>query len=530
MQKENALFKILQNIGRSFMLPIALLPIAGLLLGIGASFSNPQTVISLGLERFLGEGTFLNAVLIVMSKAGNVIFGNLPIIFAIGIAIGMAEREKSAAALSSAIAFLTMHQAVSSILELSGKISVMPSGSLSNVCGITSLNMGIFGGLIVGIGVSLLHNRFYKIKLPDMISFFGGVRFIPIISSIVYIFVGILLYFIWPFVQNIMFSAGGLVTKTGYFGTFIYGVIERALIPFGLHHVFYTPFWFTELGGTELINGHEISGAFNIFFAQLASPNVTKFSIDAARFLTGKFTFMMFGLPGAALAMFSTAKTSKKKAVGGLLLSAALTSFITGITEPIEFTFLFTAPILYGIHCLMAGLSFLLMHLFRVAIGTTFSCGLIDFLLFGVMQGNSKTNWLSLIPVGMAYFVIYYFLFRIMIEKMNFITPGREEDELESKLYTRKDFNAVSGGIAETVVLGLGGAENILDLGCCATRLRITVNEGEKIDKEILKSTGASGVLVKGRGVQIVYGPRVTVIKSEIEEYLQQIPESIKSN
>ncbi|MDR1628424.1 MAG: PTS transporter subunit EIIC, partial [Oscillospiraceae bacterium] len=454
MQKQNALFKILQNMGRSFMLPIALLPIAGLLLGIGASFSNPQTIISLGLEKFLGEGTFFNIVLTVMSEAGNIIFSNLPIIFAIGVAIGMAEREKSAAALSPVIAFLTMHQAISSILVLSGKVSAMPSGSLSNVCGINSLNMGIFGGLIVGVGVSLLHNRFYKIKLPDIISFFGGVRFVPIISSIVYIFVGVLLYFIWPFVQNIMAATGSLVTKTGYFGTFIYGVIERALIPFGLHHVFYTPFWFTELGGTEIVSGREVSGAFNIFFAQLASPEVTKFSVDAARFLTGKFTFMMFGLPGAALAMFSTARTTKKKIVGGLLLSAALTSFLTGITEPLEFTFLFAAPILYGIHCLLAGLSFLLMHLFRITIGTTFSCGLIDFLLFGVMQGNSKTNWLSFIPVGMAYFVIYYFLFRIMIEKMNFITPGREEDELESKLYTRKDFNVAENSVAETIVLG----------------------------------------------------------------------------
>lgn len=524
--KKCSVFSLLQRVGQSFMFPIAILPVAGLLLGIGASLSNPQMISSYGFEWILGEGTFLNFLLIVMKNTGSIIFDNLPIIFAIGVAIGMVEQEKGAAALSSVIAFLVMHETIHSLLQLTGKLEpgALIDGSLDVVCGIDSLQMGVFGGIIVGLGVAYLHNKFYKIKLPSVISFFGGVRFIPIVSSFAYILVGALMFFCWPFVQLGMYKLGGLVISSKYLGTFVYGIIERALIPFGLHHVFYTPFWYTGIGGTALIDGYYVTGAQNIFFAELASPHIEHFNVEATRFMTGKFPFMIFGLPAAAFAMYRTARPSKKKVVGGLLLSAGLTSIITGITEPLEFTFLFVAPFLYAVHCVFAGVSFMLMHALNVAVGMTFSGGIIDLFLFGVLPGNQKTNWIYILPVGAAYAVVYYFLFKFAIKKFNLMTPGREEDCLESKLYTRKDLNASKkDNVSEIIVLGLGGIENINHLDCCATRLRVKVDDIKKVNDEALKQSGCAGVIKKGDGVQIVYGPRVTVIKSELEEYINSI-------
>lgn len=538
MKKESSAFSVLQRIGRSFMFPIALLPVAGLLLGIGSSFTNEQMITSYGLQSILGDGTFLHSVLLIMSETGNIIFANLPIIFAMGVALGMAEKEKAVATLSSAIAFFVMHQTINAMLTITGKLSdgAMLEGTTADVTGITSLQMGVFGGIIVGLGVAALHNRFYKIKLPTVISFFGGVRFVPIISTFVYILVGVLMFFIWPYIQRGIYSLGGLVTGTGYVGTLIYGIIERALIPFGLHHVFYMPFWQTGLGGTMVIDGVTVQGAQNIFFAQLASPNVTKFSVDATRFMAGKFPFMMFGLPGAALAMYSVAKPEKKKVAGGLLISAALTAFLTGITEPLEFTFLFVAPVLYAIHCVFAGISFMLMHILNVGLGMTFSGGFIDFLLFGVLQGNDKTNWIWIPIVGAVYFVVYFFVFRFMILKFNYITPGREEINEETKLYTRKDVEEAKKGestskkeavenndVSKLILEGLGGLDNIEDLDCCATRLRIRVTDSSKVSEDKLKQSGASGVIKKGTGIQVIYGPRVTVIKSELEDYIDSL-------
>lgn len=530
-------FGVLQRVGRSFMFPIALLPVAGLLLGIGSSFSNPTTISLYHLEWLLGEGTILNIILSIMAATGNVIFGNLPLIFAMGVALGMAKQEREIATLSAAVAFLVMHMTIATLLNLTGRIDTLQEGATGNVLGLQSLEMGVFGGIIVGLGVAWLHNRFYKIELPNAISFFGGTRFIPIISTLVYILVGVVMFFVWPVIQKWIYALGDLVTRSGYAGTWIYGIIERALIPFGLHHVFYLPFWQTGLGGTMMIDGVSVSGAQNIFFAQLASPETTRFSVDACRFMTGKFPFMMFGLPGAALAMYQCAKKEKRKVAGGLLFGAALTSFLTGITEPLEFTFLFVAPLLYVIHCILAGLSFMLMHIFNVAVGMTFSGGLIDLLLFGVLPGNAKTNWIYIVLVGVVYFVIYYFLFGFLIRKFNYRTPGREDIDEETKLYTRKDYNEkrdegqkeTSTSLrAEQILDGLGGKENISDLDCCATRLRVTVKEASKVDDGALRATGASGVIKKGNGVQVIYGPRVTVIKSEIEDYIRTSDERTK--
>ena len=527
---KDKLFSILQRVGRSFMLPIAILPVAGLLLGLGGSFTNETMLNTYNLYNVMGPGTIPYSIFEVMNAAGSIVFSNLPIIFAMGVAIGMAKKEKEVAALAAAISFFIMHAAISAMLILHGGGDDMLSGAVTSVCGITSLQMGVFGGIIVGLGVAALHNRFYKIQLPQVLSFFGGTRFVPIISALVYTAVGILMFFIWPVIQNGIYTVGNLVLVSGYAGTWVYGFMERLLIPFGLHHVFYLPFWQTALGGTLEVSGQLIEGAQNIFFAQLADSTTERFAVSATRFMSGKFPLMIFGLPGAALAMYRTAKPEKRQLVGGLLLSAALTSMLTGITEPIEFTFLFVAPLLYGIHCVFAGAAYMLMHIFKVGVGMTFSGGLIDMFLFGILQGNEKTNWIWIVIVGTFYFIVYYFLFSTLIKKLDLKTPGREEGDGEVKLYRRSDVEAKKNAenavdeISETICNGLGGKKNISDVDCCATRLRCTVYKAELVNDAMLKSTGASGVVHKGNGVQIIYGPRVTVIKSNLEDYLETAP------
>ena len=578
---KDRMFEVLQRVGRSFMLPIAILPVAGLFLGIGGSFTNETMLNTYGLTGILGPGTPANAILTVMNAAGNIVFANLPVLFAMGVAIGMARKEKEVAALSAVIAFFVMHASIGALIALRGGAQEMLSGAVEDVCGITSLQMGVFGGILVGLGVAALHNRFYRIALPQVLSFFGGTRFVPIISAIVYLGVGILLFFVWPPVQAGIYHVGDLVLRSGYAGTWLYGLMERALIPFGLHHVFYLPFWQTAVGGTAQVGGQLIEGAQNIFFAELSQPGIAHFSVAATRFMSGKFPLMIFGLPGAALAMYRCADPGKRKEAGGLLLSAALTSMLTGITEPLEFTFLFVAPVLYGIHCVFAGAAYMLMHMCNVGVGMTFSGGLIDLFLFGILQGNAKTDWVRIVFVGIGYFIVYYFLFSFLIRRFDFKTPGRESGADEVKLYTRADVNArkqaeadgtsvhLSGNgkgtensgqkagqkdegkrrtgatghlddgrtqtgsgtactfgdameVSALITEGLGGRDNISDVDCCATRLRVTVHDEAKVDELLLKESGAAGVIRRGKGIQVVYGPRVTVIKSDLEDYLSR--------
>ena len=556
--RKDRAFGVLQRIGRSFMLPIAILPAAGLLLGLGSSFTNATTIATYHLEWLLGDSTPLHALLFIMNEVGSVIFDNLPLLFAVGTAIGMAKKEKEVAALSAVIAFFVMHISINALLRLSGQVlsdqtiaQTVMEGTIAEVCGIQTLQMGVFGGIIVGIGVAALHNRFYKIELPSALSFFGGSRFVPIISTIVYMFVGILMYFVWPLVQNIIYALGSLVTGSGYIGTLFFGIIKRALIPFGLHHVFYMPFWQTAVGGSMEVAGKLVQGGQNIFFAQLAdSANVTHFSADATRYFSGEFIFMIFGLPGAALAMYRCAKPERKKQAGGLLFSAALTCMLTGITEPLEFSFLFAAPSLFVVQVILAGSAYMIAHMLNIAVGLTFSGGLLDRFLFGILQGNQKTSWLRILPVGIVYFFLYYFIFYYLIQKRNLKTPGREDAQTETKLYTKADMNTKSDAkrrtqsqneqemsqngnqngnqisnqaLSQTITEGLGGKANIADVDCCATRLRVSVKNSARVNRDLLKSTGASGVIQKGNGVQVIYGPRVSVIKSELEEYLETV-------
>ena len=533
---KDKIFGVLQRVGRSFMLPIALLPVAGLLLGIGSSFTNETMLAAYGLNSVIHPGTLIYTILDVMSQTGSAVFNNLALLFAMGVAIGMARKEKEVAALSGAVAYIIMNTAIQAMINAAGGVDAMPANSTTTMLGITTLQMGVFGGIVVGLGVAALHNKFYKIELPQVLAFFGGTRFVPIVSSIVYLVVGIAMFYIWPVVQSGIAALGALVLASGYAGTFIYGLLERALIPFGLHHVFYMPFWQTAVGGTAIIDGVTVTGAQNIFFAELASKSTTVFSVSATRFMAGKFPFMMFGLPGAALAMYQCAKPEKKKVAGGLLLSAALTAFLTGITEPLEFTFIFVALPMYAVHCVLAGLSFMLMHILNVGVGMTFSGGLIDLVLFGVMQGNAKTHWVWVVVVGAVYFVLYYIIFRFMISKFDYKTPGRDDAE-EVKLYTRADVNARSAASGSTapagddpvsalIVEGLGGAANLTDVDCCATRLRCTVKDAALVRQDVLKASGASGVICKGNGVQVVYGPKVAVIKAKLEDYLENAPKT----
>lgn len=514
----NNFFEKAQRFGKSFMLPIAVLPAAGLLLGIGGALSNPNTVRT---YPFL-DVPWLQNIFTVMSSAGSIVFANLALLFAIGVAVGLARADKGTAGLAAGLSYLVMNATINAMLVITGKLAAEDYASVGQgmILGIQTLETGVFGGVVVGLVTALLHNRYNKIQLPQFLGFFGGSRFIPIVSSFAMILVGVAMYFVWPLIQSLIFKAGGLVEATGYIGTLLYGFILRLLGPLGLHHIFYMPFWTTGLGGTVEVGGQLVEGTQKIFFAQLADPSTQKFFIGTSRFMSGRFITMMFGLIGAALAIYHTAKPENKKKVLGLMLSAALTSFLTGITEPLEFSFLFIAPFLYVIHAVFDGFAFMLAHIFEITIGQTFSGGLIDFILFGVLQGQDKTNWMLVPVIGLAWFFLYYFTFRFLIVKFKLKTPGRE-DEITGDV-RESDPAAPSAGEARAISIleGLGGKDNIKDLDCCATRLRVSVFKVDNVSEEQLKKTGAKAVIVKGGGVQIIYGPQVTIIKNEIEEYM----------
>lgn len=505
-------FEKAQRFGKSFMLPIAVLPAAGLLLGIGGALSNPNT---LKAYPFLDVG-WLQAIFQIMSAAGSIVFANLAILFAVGIAVGLAKTDRGTAGLAAVLGYLVMNASIGAMLAIAGQLETENPAAVGQgmILGIQTLETGVFGGAVVGILTAYLHNRYFKAQLPQFLGFFGGSRFVPIITSFAAIFLGGLMFIIWPPIQSGIYDIGGLVEKTGYVGTLIYGFILRMLGPFGLHHIFYMPFWTTGLGGSMVIEGTLIEGTQKIFFAQLGEPTTDQFYIGTSRFMSGRFITMMFGLIGAALAIYHTAKPENKKKVFGLMLSAALTSFLTGITEPIEFSFLFIAPILYVIHAFFDGLAFMMAHMFEITIGQTFSGGFIDFILFGILQGNAKTNWIIVPFIGAFWFALYYFTFRFAITKFNLQTPGREEESSEN-------LGSISSSErAGSILDALGGKENITDLDCCATRLRVTVKDTSLVSKEKLNQTGAKGVILKGNGVQVIYGPHVTIIKNEVEELI----------
>lgn len=534
-----SIFTILQKIGKAFMLPIALLPAAGILLGIGGAFTNETMIQAYGLEEVLGKGTVANSILYLMKYTGEVIFANLPLMFAAAIPIGLAKVEKGTAALAGVVGFLVMHQTINGILYIQGitpesaslkallelgmpeTAATAKSQEYTSVLGIFSLQMSVMGGLIAGFVAVFLHNRFHNIQLPTFLAFFGGTRFVPIVTTMAMFVVGIFLTFIWPFIQGAMTSFGRIVEQSGLFGTFAYGAIKRSLIPFGLHHIFYLPFWQTAVGGTLEINNELISGAQNIFFKQLADPNTVHFEVaKGTRFFSGEFVVMIFGLPGAALAMYHTSKPENKKNVASLLLSTSFTSMLTGITEPLEFAFLFAAPALYYfIYVPLFGLAYLLTHLLNVGVGLTFSGGFIDMFLFGILQGNSKTNWIAIPILGIFYFIGFYFIFKFAIMKFNLKTIGREDEEMEKTMMSSEKTSLSE--TASKVLEGLGGKDNITYIDACASRLRVNLKQIEVIKSDAyFKNLGASGILKKGNSVQIVFGGLSDNIKMEIDKLM----------
>lgn len=556
------MLQYLQRIGKAIMLPIAALPIAGILLGIGGALLGIS-----GLENapaiYRPLIAFVNvpvitAILSVMNNIGNIIFGNLPVLFAVGVAVGLAKKDKGTAALAAVFGFLVMNEVISTLLSLGvtqlGLVTADNVGQygtyVTTNLGIFTLNMSVFGGIITGIITALLHDRFHEIQLPQVIGFFSGSRFVPIVTAITMAFVGAALAFLWPIVQDGIGIIANLVRNAGFIGSFFYGLIERALIPFGLHHVFYTPFWFGSfVDGQVLIDGawQVIPGANTAYFAQLSSmtdlvgassDTMSTIVSGTTRFMAGKFPFMMFGLPAAAFAMYRAAAPNKRKAIGSLLLAAGVTSLLTGITEPLEFTFIFVAPVLYGVHCVLAGLSFMLMDIFNVFIGMTFSGGLIDFALFGLLPAGAgvPTKWFMVILIGIIYAVVYYFLFLFIIKKFNLKTPGRDESE-EVKLYTKADFQEKNGSTsnnegkvttakgeiaqkAPAVLSALGGEENIVSVDACITRLRVEVKDKSKVNKAELKSLGAAGVMEVGNGIQAIFGAKADGYKNAINDIL----------
>ncbi|WKD01188.1 PTS transporter subunit EIIC (plasmid) [Borreliella americana] len=534
-----SIFTILQKVGKAFMLPIALLPAAGILLGIGGAFTNETMIQAYGLEGILGKGTVASSILYLMKYTGEVIFANLPLMFAAAIPIGLAKLEKGTAALAGVVGFLVMHQTINGILYIQGitpesaslkallelgmpeTVATAKSQEYTNVLGIFSLQMSVMGGLIAGFVAVFLHNRFHNIQLPTFLAFFGGTRFVPIITTMIMFIVGIFLTFTWPFIQGAMTSFGRIVEQSGLFGTFAYGAIKRSLIPFGLHHIFYLPFWQTAVGGTLEINEELISGAQNIFFKQLADPNTVHFEVaKGTRFFSGEFVVMIFGLPGAALAMYHTSKPENKNNVASLLLSASFTSMLTGITEPLEFAFLFAAPALYYfIYVPLFGLAYLLTHLLNVGVGLTFSGGFIDMFLFGILQGNSKTNWIAIPILGIFYFIGFYFIFKFAIMKFNLKTIGREDEEMEKSMMSSEKTSLSE--TASKVLEGLGGKDNITYIDACASRLRVNLKQIEFIKSDAyFKNLGASGILKKGNSVQIVFGGLSDNIRMEIDKLM----------
>ena len=558
------MLQYLQRIGKAIMLPIAALPVAGILLGVGGSLINIAALenapaIYQPLIAFVNI-PMITIILKIMQGIGDIVFGNLPVLFAVGTAVGLAKQDKGTAALASVFGFLIMNQVIGVLLGVgatplgtlvSGDVPAQYAQYVTTTLGIFTLNMSVFGGIITGIVTATLHNKYYNIQLPAVIGFFSGARFVPIVVSLAMAVVGALLAYIWPFVQDGIAVIALFVKNAGPIGTFLYGLIERALIPFGLHHIFYTPFWYGSfVDGQVIIDGawQTIQGANYAYFAQLGNmqsivgadaDTMSTIVSGTTRFMAGKFPFMMFGLPAAALAMYHTAAPNKKKIVGSLLVSAAFTAFLTGITERLEFTFLFVAPVLYVVHCIMAGLSFFLMDILNVFIGMTFSGGLIDFTLFGILPAGAgvPTNWIRAILVGAGYAVVYYFLFKTLILKLNLKTPGREGDEEEAKLYSKADFQAAKGldgkeapnkangkdeivQKAPEVLAALGGEENAVSIDACITRLRVEVKDKSKVDKDKLKALGAVGVVEVGNGIQAIFGAKADAYRHEINRIL----------
>ncbi|MFB1081583.1 PTS transporter subunit EIIC [Jeotgalibacillus sp. JSM ZJ347] len=521
---KDALMDFGQKLGKAILLPVAILPVAGLLLGISSALSGQAVVDAYPI---LGN-TILQAILTIMNAAGSGVFSALPLIFAVGIAIGLAKREKGPAALAAVVGYFVLIITINALLKVTGELApadvdprTLGQGAQF---GVMTLQMGVFGGILAGIVTALVHNRFYNIKLPEILAFFGGSRFVPIVNTFVFLIVGSLMYLIWPVIGNGIASFGEFATGLGTFGAFLYGLMLRTLYLFGLHHVFYLPFWTTAAGGTMQVGGQVYEGFQTIFLAQLSDPETTKFYGNLALFNSGRYLHMMFGMIGIVLAMYKTIPAGpRRKATAGFLFSIGFTAFITGVTEPISFALLFASPILFAAEAILFALSFVVASLANITIGSTFSAGVIEFLLFGVFQGNDKTNYLWALLLGIPIILVYYFVFKTLIIKLNAKTPGRDEEAVAEgeKEYQASVQEKNTDDKAKNIIEGLGGFANITDIDNCATRLRVSVVKPDKINSTLLKETGAMHTVVRGKSIQVIYGPKVNIIRTEVDEYIE---------
>ncbi len=506
------LFGVLQKVGKALMLPVAILPAAGILLALGNAFQNPALT-----DRIPALTTDWFVMLAkVMEQSGGVVFDNLPLLFAVGVAVGLAGGE-GVAGLAAIVGYLIMNKTLSVIAGVTAD-QIGKDPSFANVLGIPTLQTGVFGGILVGILAAYCYNRYFNIELASYLGFFAGKRFVPIATAAFSLLLGLVLFFIWPPVQHALNAfSHNVIDANRTVAAFVFGLVERSLIPFGLHHVFYTPIWY-EFGQYTNAAGEIVRGDQKIFFAQIKDGA----ELTAGTFMTGKYPFMMFGLPAAALAMYHAARPENKKMAAGILGSAALTSFLTGITEPLEFSFLFLAPVLFAVHAVFAGLSFMIMEILNVKIGMTFSGGLIDFLLFGVLP--NRTAWWLVIPVGLVFAVIYYFGFRFAIRKWDLKTPGREVVEENDETP-----GVEAGELPHEILAALGGKENIASLDACITRLRVQVSDQKNVDKSRLKALGAAGVLEVGNNIQAIFGPKSDTLKSQIHDIMKgRTPQIVK--
>lgn len=510
------LWEFLQNLGKTFMLPVALLAFSGILLGIGSSFSGTALLETLP---FL-DNVYLQALFTWMTKLGLVTFIYLPVMFAIAIPMGLAREEKGVAAFAGFVSFATLNLTINFYLTMAGVIGnpeAMAAYGVKSILGIESIDTGILGAVFVGVLAAKLHSRFYTIKLPDALGFFGGPRFVPIITVLVTGFVGLFVPLVWPWLASAIQGLGNAISSAGAFGPMLFGTGERLLLPLGLHHILVALVRFTEVGGVMFVDGQQVSGALNIFYAQLAAGE--NFSVEATRFLSqGKMPAFLGGLPGAALAMYHCCAPENRGKIKALLLSGFVACFVGGITEPLEFLFLFIAPMLFMFHAIMTGLGFMLMGLLDVTIGNT-DGNIIDFFIFGIMQGT-QTKWYLVPIVAAAWFAIYYAVFRFAIIRFNLKTPGREVNEqVIAEAVTGSDVTADAQ--AEVIMQALGGAQNILSLDNCITRLRLSVNDISLIDEDVLKANGALAVIkLDVHNLQVVIGPKVHLVKNQLQQLM----------
>lgn len=536
-KKESRLYAEFQRLGKVLMAPVLLLPISGILVGVGAALSNPNLV---HICPILGaEPIALIAAL--MKAAGNVVNSNISILFAICVAYGYARAEKATAALSGFLGYMSMNTVMGTLLTTLGVIDPknLQIGQ-SALLGVVTLDTGVFGGIIIGLTVAWLHNRYYKIQLPPALGIFNGTRFIPAATIVVASLVGCVLAFVFPFIQNGLKAAAGVINSTGAFGSFLYGFSERVLLPFGLHHFIYLPFFFTSLGGTlSLPDGSTVEGAVNIYNAILNTPGMP-YDIDVSKYvMNGKVLFAMFGLTGAALAIYRTARPENRQRVKSLMIAAVIPAALMGITEPLEYSFLFVAPVLYVVHAFLCGIAYVLTYIvqFNVPGPSAFGGPLLSWIFNGILNADRGSNWYWLIPLGVAYFALYYFIFKTLILKLDLKTPGREEvvpedpapgastSALESAgaVAIKPGEAATDEQIVKGIVEAVGGSSNIENVEACFTRVRIILRDPSLICKDdayFKDSLHASGIVHVGDGVQIIYGNKASVYVTEMLEYL----------